>query len=112
LLTATQHKIALIRELGVAHLLVVTFDRDFANTPPEEFVHQLVTHSNPLREICVGHEWSFGKGRAGNLALLQKLGAEDQFNVIGIRPVAVNGTVVSSTEIRRAGRDGRSRACG
>ena len=29
----------------------------------------------PLREICVGHEWSFGKGRAGNLALLKKLGA-------------------------------------
>jgi riboflavin kinase/FMN adenylyltransferase len=102
LLTATQHKIALIRELGVAHLLVVTFDRDFANTPPEEFVHQLVTHANPLREICVGHEWSFGKGRAGNLALLQKLGAEDHFNVVGIKPVAVNGTVVSSTEIRHA----------
>jgi riboflavin kinase/FMN adenylyltransferase len=102
LLTATQHKIALIRELGVAHLLVVTFDREFANTPPEEFVRELVRHANPLREICVGHEWSFGKNRAGNLALLQKLGAEDHFNVVGIKPVAVNGTVVSSTEIRRA----------
>jgi riboflavin kinase/FMN adenylyltransferase len=61
LITATQHKIALIRELGVAHLLVVKFDREFASTPPEAFVHQLVEHANPLREICVGHEWSFGK---------------------------------------------------
>ena len=102
LLTATQHKIALIRELGVAHLLVVTFDRAFANTAPEEFVHQLVRHSNPLCEICVGHEWSFGKNRAGNLALLEKLGAAHHFNVVGIKPVAVNGTVVSSTAIRRA----------
>jgi riboflavin kinase/FMN adenylyltransferase len=102
LLTATQHKIALIRALGVAHLLVVKFDREFASTPPEEFVHQLVRHANPLREICVGHEWSFGKNRAGNLALLQKLGAEHQFNVVGIKPVAVNGTVVSSTAIRHA----------
>src|SRR3954464_10890871 len=34
LLTATQHKIALIRDLGVAHLLIVSFDREFANTPP------------------------------------------------------------------------------
>lgn len=102
LLTATQHKIALIRDLGVAHLLVVTFDREFANTPPEEFVHQLVRHSKPLREICVGHEWSFGKNRAGNLALLQKLGAEHHFNVVGIKPVGVNGTVVSSTAIRHA----------
>ena len=74
LLTATQHKIALIRDLGVAHLLVLHFDRQFAATAPEEFVRQLVTNSRPLREICVGHEWSFGKGRAGNLALLKELG--------------------------------------
>lgn len=102
LLTATQHKIALIRALGVAHLLVLTFDKQFAATPPEEFVQRLVRHAKPLREICVGHEWSFGKGRAGNLALLKKLGAECDFHVVGIKPVTVNGTVISSTEIRRA----------
>ena len=106
LLTATQHKIALIRDLGVEHLLVVRFDREFANTPPEEFVQELVTHAKPLREICVGHEWSFGKNRAGNLALLQKLGAEHHFDVVGIKPVAVNGTVVSSTAIREAVKQG------
>lgn len=102
LLTATQHKIALIRGLGVEHLLVIQFDREFAATPPEAFVHQLVTSAKPLREICVGHEWSFGKGRAGNLALLKQLGARDRFNVVGIEPVTVNGEVVSSTAIRRA----------
>jgi riboflavin kinase/FMN adenylyltransferase len=106
LITATQHKIALIRELGVAHLLVVKFDREFAATPPEEFVRQLVTHANPLREICVGHEWSFGKNRAGNLALLQELGVQHHFNVVGIKPVTVNGTVVSSTAIRQAVENG------
>ena len=36
LLTATQHKIALIRDLGVAHLLVLHFDLQFAATAPEE----------------------------------------------------------------------------
>ncbi|MEY2481171.1 MAG: riboflavin kinase / adenylyltransferase [Verrucomicrobiota bacterium] len=102
LITATQHKIALIRQLGVAHLLVIQFDRTFAATPPEEFVLQLVRHSKPLREICVGHEWSFGKGRAGNLDLLKKLGARNDFAVTGIPPVTVDGKVVSSTAIRRA----------
>jgi riboflavin kinase/FMN adenylyltransferase len=106
LLTATQHKIALIRDLGVAHLLVQSFDREFAATPPEDFVRQLVTRAKPLREICVGHEWSFGKNRAGNLALLQRLGAEQHFDVVGIKPVTVHGTVVSSTAIRRAVQDG------
>jgi riboflavin kinase/FMN adenylyltransferase len=106
LLTATQHKIALIRDLGVAHLLVLHFDRAFAATSPEDFVQQLVENSKPLREICVGHEWSFGKGRAGNLALLEKLGAIHGFNVIGVEAVKVNGEVVSSTAIRQAVEEG------
>jgi len=106
LLTATQHKTALIRDLGVDHLLVQHFDRQFAATPPEEFVQQLVTHAKPLREICVGHEWSFGQGRAGNLALLKQLGTTYDFDVVGVQAVTVNGEVVSSTAIRRAIADG------
>jgi riboflavin kinase/FMN adenylyltransferase len=102
LLTATAHKITLIRQLGVAHLLVVRFTREFASTPPQEFVTHLVKNSKPLREICVGHEWSFGKNRAGNLDLLKTMGKEFDFNVVGIPPVRVNGDVVSSTAIRQA----------
>src|SRR3984893_11757270 len=94
LLTATQHKITLIRNLGVAHLLIIKFDKEFASTPPEKFVDELVANSKPLREICVGHEWSFGKGRAGNLDLLKKLGARFDFNVVGIPPVSSNGDVL------------------
>lgn len=106
LITATQHKIALIRDLGVGHLLVLHFDRAFATTSPEDFVRQLVENSKPLREICVGHEWSFGKGRAGNLALLKKLGDANGFNVVGVEEVKVNGEVVSSTAIRQAVAEG------
>ncbi len=102
LLTATAHKIALIRELGVSHLLVLKFDRELAATPPEEFVRQLVAAAKPLREICVGQEWSFGRNRAGNLALLKKLGAQLGFNVVGVEPVTSEGTIVSSTAIRKA----------
>ncbi len=102
LLTATQHKIALIRALGVSHLLVLKFDQAFAATSPEEFVRQLVAAARPLQEICVGQEWSFGKNRAGNLALLKKLGAALGFNVIGVEPVMSDGAIVSSTAIRHA----------
>ena len=102
LLTATQHKIALIRGLGVSHLLVLRFDREFASTSPEDFVRQLVESAQPLREICVGQEWSFGKNRAGNLALLKKLGAEFGFNVVGVEPVTSQEKIISSTAIRQA----------
>ncbi len=102
LLTATKHKIELIRKLGVDHLLIIRFDQQFAATEPIDFVDDLVTYSKPLREICVGHSWSFGKNRAGNLDLLKQLGAKSDFNVVGIPPVTINGKVVSSTAIREA----------
>ena len=102
LLTATSHKIALIRDLGVGHLLIITFDKQFAATEPEDFAQQLVKHSKSLREICVGHEWSFGKNRRGNLELLNQFGARFDFGVVGIPPVKVNGELVSSTTIRQA----------
>lgn len=107
LLTAKQHKIDLIRTLGVAHLLILEFTQKFAATPPEEFVRQLMSHSKPLHEICVGHEWSFGRNRAGNLTLLKSLGAELGFNVVGIPPVMIDGQVVSSTAIRNAVKAGK-----
>jgi len=102
LLTATQHKIALIRNLGVGNLLIINFDKQFAAIEPEDFVTALVAHAKPLREICVGHEWSFGKNRRGNLELLKTLGAKFNFDVVGISPVKINGAVVSSTAIRQA----------
>jgi riboflavin kinase / FMN adenylyltransferase len=102
LLSATQHKIALIRALGVCHLLVINFSKQFAATEPEDFVNELVTYSKPLREICVGHEWSFGRGRRGNLDLLKQLGAKLNFEVVGVPPIKANDEVVSSTAIRQA----------
>ena len=100
LITSTPHKIELIRKLGVGHLLIVEFDKRFAGTSPEEFVAQLTASAKPLREICVGHEWSFGHNRAGNLTLLGDLGIRHHFRVVGIPPVKVHGAVVSSTAIR------------
>jgi riboflavin kinase/FMN adenylyltransferase len=100
LITSTPHKIALIRKLGVGHLLILRFDEKFAATSPPDFVAELAASAKPLREICVGHEWSFGRNRAGNLALLRDLGMRHRFNVVGIPPVKVHGAVASSTTIR------------
>src|SRR5207253_8028078 len=62
----------------------------------------LVAAAKPLREICVGQEWSFGKNRAGNLALLKQLGTKWHFDVIGVEPVTRDGVIVSSTAVRKA----------
>jgi riboflavin kinase/FMN adenylyltransferase len=102
LLTSTPHKLRLIRALGVRHLLIIPFDSAFAATPPDTFIRQLAAAANPLREICVGHQWSFGKGRAGNLEMLEQLGDELGFTEVGVPAVEIDGQIVSSTLIRQA----------
>jgi riboflavin kinase/FMN adenylyltransferase len=52
--------------------------------------------------ICVGSQWSFGKGGAGNIALLESFGKEMGFSVSQISPVEVEGVQVSSTRVRAA----------
>lgn len=74
LLTSTRHKIRLLADAGIAHVLVLGFDAAFAAQPPEIFIQALADACRPLREICVGEDWAFGKDRAGNLSLLTVLG--------------------------------------
>jgi len=102
LLTATKHKLDLLAGLGVEYALVIPFTSELAATLPEDFVHQLFNSCKPLREICVGHDWSFGRDRAGDLALLKRMGDEMGFDEIGVPAVRVDGEIVSSTQIRAA----------
>ena len=102
LLTSTRHKAQLIERLGVTDLLIVPFTPEFSATSPEAFVLQLHDVCRPLREICVGHTWSFGRGRAGNLELLQKMGERLGFDEVGLPAVEIDGEVVSSTLVRAA----------
>ena len=102
LLTSMQHKAQIMERLGVSHLLVIPFTPDFSALPPEEFVLQLHAACRPLREICVGHTWAFGRGRAGNLELLKQMGDRLGFDEVGIAAVEIEGEVVSSTLVRAA----------
>lgn len=102
LLTSTPNKIRLLEMLGISHTLVLKFDETFASTDPEYFILSLHHEGRDLREICVGHEWSFGRNRAGNLQLLAKMGDRLGFDEVGVQAVKIHDRIVSSTSIRCA----------
>lgn len=102
LLTCIQHKQQLISALGVENFLIVPFDKTVAAMEPSEFIREIATAAKPLRQICVGENWAFGKGRAGNIHLLKTLGEKMGFAAIGIPDVQMNERPVSSTAIRNA----------
>lgn len=100
LLTSTTHKRKVFATLGATHCLTLPFNAEFSVTPPEEFIGSLAHAGRPIREICVGFNWSFGRLRSGNLDLLNRLGESYGFTVVGLPSVSVNGATVSSTRIR------------
>lgn len=102
LLTRNAGKIALLEGMGVPALLLLPFTNELASVPARDFIASLVHASSPLRAICVGSQWSFGRGGEGNVALLQEFGAEWNFEVIQIDPVQTEGSPISSTRIRTA----------
>lgn len=89
----------LLSRQGVDHLVVLPFETSRAGQTAEEFVEDLRGACRPLGGIVVGADWRFGKGRTGDVALLQELGG---FEVDGIPAVAIDGEMISSTAIRLA----------
>ncbi len=102
LLTSTPHKIRLLQELGIKDILILPFDAKLAALPAAQFIQLLIQNAPSLCEICVGHNWSFGQGRKGNVDLLRELGAQLGFRVTEIGMIEMDGKPISSTRIREA----------
>lgn len=113
LLTSTAHKLALIEQLGVDACLLLTFDRQFSVQTPEHFLELVAHKTNDLREICVGASFRFGHNRAGDVRLIETLGAGHGFTVHEITSARLGDEIISSTAIRQhvlAGRLDRAAA--
>ncbi|GAB1410675.1 bifunctional riboflavin kinase/FAD synthetase [Desulfovibrionales bacterium] len=100
LITVHDEKIALISELGVDFVVCLEFNDAMARMSPHEFVRRILVQDMHVRELIIGYDYAFGKGRQGNYALLCTLAQELGFSVEQMDPVLVDGDIVSSTRIR------------
>lgn len=110
-LSTIDERAALLREAGASTVAVFSFDAAFAEQTATEFLEQLGSACD-VRVIVVGHDFRFGRGRDGDVALLAEHGQRRGFSVRAIEPVRLDGEVVSSTRVREALRGGDLRAAG
>lgn len=101
LLTDLEQKLALLAQAGVDLTLVLHFDSERATEPAQEFVEEVLVGALATREVVVGHDFHFGRGREGDVPLLQRVGARLGFDVTGIRLMADSTSAISSTRIRQ-----------
>jgi riboflavin kinase/FMN adenylyltransferase len=106
LLTSTAHKLRLIEGLGADACVLLAFDKDFAGTPPGQFIERVARATQRLRVICVGTRFRFGHDRAGDIRLIENLAPSYGYIAREIEPVRVDGESVSSTAIRKLVVDG------
>jgi len=102
LLTTPEQKLELLDATGYLDLcFVLRFDRTRSQESAEDFVREVLVRGARARLVVVGADFHFGRGRGGDVALLQRVGAELGFEVIGVGlEAAEGGTVYSSTRIR------------
>lgn len=106
LISTCEQKIELIEMAGIDVLLIIPFTKEFAKTPADEFVASLLVKSLGVKELVVGYDYAFGKGRSGNIEFLKRQGDLYGFPVTVVDAFSVHGQLVSSSKIRELVREG------
>lgn len=106
LISIYEEKIQFFEKLGIDVLVKIPFTLDFSAMEPRDFVKNVLCDLLGAKEIFVGYNYRFGKGRRGNILMLRELGKEFGFLVKEIEQVSLYGEVISSTLIRQLLKDG------
>ncbi len=102
LLTTAAERREVLAETDLDWLVVLRFDRALAALEPDAFVREVLLAGCGMRELVIGYDHGFGRGRSGDAETLRRLGDQLGFAVDVVRPVDADGQRVSSTLIRRA----------
>ncbi len=102
-LTTAEERLAVLATSALDQVVVLRFDRAMAALSPTQFLDEVLRPTCDLRELVIGHDHGFGRGRQGDVTTLQELGRERGIPVDVVDQVALPGGVaVSSSVIRRA----------
>jgi riboflavin kinase/FMN adenylyltransferase len=102
LLTSGPERREVLAQTELDYVVFLRFDRELAALSPEAFVRDVLMRRFNMRELVIGYDHGFGRGRSGDVETLRRLGKEDGFAVDVVAPVEIGGHPVSSTQIRRA----------
>ena len=103
LLTLWDEKLEVLAQSTIDYVAVVPFTMELSALTPEDFVDRVLLGVFGMRELIIGHDHGFGRGRAGDVESLRMIGRRRGFPVEVIEPVlGSDGAPISSTGIRRA----------
>lgn len=101
-LTTLEQRQRLFAAAGADAMLVFDFDAELAATSAEDFIVQLLVERLGISGVITGEDFTFGKGRGGNVRVLREVGAAHGLTATAMGPVVDEDGVISSSRIRDA----------
>lgn len=102
LIQMPEERFAKLERLGIDHLILCPFDKEFSRTSATEFVRNILVNKIHLHTLTIGYDHHFGRNREGNIQLLRELAPVYGFHVEEIPAFIESEKSVSSTKIREA----------
>jgi riboflavin kinase/FMN adenylyltransferase len=103
LITTPMERREILAQADLDYAVILRFDAALRALSPEAFVRDVLLARFAMRELVIGEDHGFGRGRSGDVAMLRALGRTAGFAVDVVPPVrdAQHG-LVSSSRIRQA----------
>ena len=101
-LTTLDQRQRLFAEAGADAMLVFHFNAELASVMAPDFVTDYLVSRIGAAGVVTGEDFTFGKGRGGNVEVLKLLGQANRISVDSVSPVNDGGEPVSSSRIREA----------
>ena len=101
-LTTLDQRERLFAHAGADAMLVFEFGEELRSTGAEEFVTGLLAERIGAAGVVTGDDFTFGKGRTGNVELLRTLGAQHGIVAEAVAAVLLDGIRISSGRVREA----------
>ena len=105
-LTSLDQRQRLFADAGADAMLVFNFDASLAATTAEDFIAKLLVERLGVSAVVIGEDFTFGKGRGGNVGVLRDVGAALGLTYTAMGPVSDEAGVISSSRIREALQEG------
>ncbi|RNL55387.1 bifunctional riboflavin kinase/FAD synthetase [Pedobacter jejuensis] len=102
MISTINEKAEILKTLGVDHLIITPFTRDFSNQLPEDYIRNILVNTIGTKHIIIGYDHRFGKDRLGDLSDLKAAGSHFGFTVEEIMEQDIHDVAVSSSKIRQA----------
>lgn len=102
LINTIEEKIGLLEKVGIEHLIIHPFTKDFSRTTSLEFVRDILVNRIGTKKLVIGYDHHFGRNREGSFEHLKEFGPLYGFDVEEIPAQEISDVNVSSTKIRAA----------